>query len=172
MIQHCIISVNNSRETRWHLGKHFNQVPDADNKFQLIQRRLEENSPRVKMLQQIEQSSTYFQESYFNNYAVQGADDMQPSPKRRQQSSKTFMDGSEAAAASQHWEELPYFVKEAMEPFHVHKEWAAASLPKDPPVISSGDAQGCLPSLGSPDHIKRGFKSVSHKQEGPAAVLL
>lgn len=54
------------------------------------------------MLQQLEQSSTYFQEGHFNNYVMQGADDMQPSPKRRQQSGKTFMDGREAAAVSQH----------------------------------------------------------------------
>lgn len=102
MIQYCIISVNNSRETRCHLGKLFNQLPDADYNFQLIQSSLGENIPRVKMLQQLEQFSISFQERYFNNYVLQGADEMQPSPRSRQKSSSTFMDGSEAADVSQH----------------------------------------------------------------------
>lgn len=102
MIQYCIISVNNSRETRCHLGKLFNQLSDAGYNFQLIQSRLEENIPRVKMLQQLEQFSISFQERYLNMYVLQGADKMQPSPRSRHQSSSTFMDGSKAADVSQH----------------------------------------------------------------------
>lgn len=73
---------------------------------------------------------------------------------------------------SQHWEELLYSSKEATRIIHVHKEWAAASLPKDPPVISTHGAQCYLSSLGSLDHVKHGFKSVTHKHQGPAALLL
>lgn len=63
-------------------------------------------------------------------------------------------------------------MNEAMEIFHVQKKWAETSLPKDPPVTSIGDAQCCLSSLGCLDCVKHGFKSVTHKHEGPAAVLL
>lgn len=48
-------------------------------------------------------------------------------------------------------------MKEAWEIFHVHKEWGAASLPRDPPVIITGDTQCCLSSLGSLDHVKHGL---------------
>lgn len=74
--------------------------------------------------------------------------------------------------AYQHREELLYSSKEAMRIIHVHKEEAVASLPEDPPVISTHGAQCYLSSLGSPDHVKHGFKSVAHKHQGPAAVLL
>lgn len=73
---------------------------------------------------------------------------------------------------SQHWEELLYSSKEAMRIINIHKEWAVASLPKDSTVISTHGTQCYLSSLGSPDHVKHGFKSVTHKYQGPAAVLL
>lgn len=53
------------------------------------------------MLQQLEQFSISFQERYHNNCVLQGADEMQPSTRGRQQSSSTLMDGSEAADVSQ-----------------------------------------------------------------------
>lgn len=73
--------------------------------------------------------------------------------------------------AFQHREELLCSSKEATRIIHVHKEWAEASLPGDSPVISTRAAQCYLPSLGSLDHSKHGFKSVT-QTSGPAAAFL
>lgn len=74
--------------------------------------------------------------------------------------------------SSQHWEEVVFSAKEAIRIIHAQKEWAAASLPEEPPVTSPHCAQCYLSSLGTLDNVKHGFKSVTHKHEGPAAVLL
>lgn len=73
---------------------------------------------------------------------------------------------------SPQWEELLYYLKEATRIIHVHKEWVTASLPKVPPVDQHLCHSVHLSCLGSLDHITHGFKSVTHKHQGPAALSL